>query len=328
MGRRRRERNVTPASIVTSLYTCMLGREPVGGEELNKVAYLEDGGSLEQLLELILASPECQLSHHFNPAFLDLLAPEPLRPEVPRLYLWHIPKTGGTSLREMLRPHFADLEFCGSLPLGSLYRLSNYRLRSFRVIAGHFGPMVPQLISDVALVTATLIRDPVDVIASFYVHWRDYGWPDHAGTALARRFSFADWCRSDDTSIFWSNPQARQLASLRIPPDREQARVSPEGEMVHIPDIELADLAPQMLESIDIVGTSDDLLLVYRECLRRLGMVPAAQAARAENVGRGLGEAVSAATRDWLLEHNTVDLALFDRANIRGGELRTISALR
>ena len=321
----RRKRQLTPASIVTSLYRCLLGREPTAGEVLAFVAHLEGGGSVEQVVMSLFASPRYQRDYIYLPAFYELVAPDPLRSDVNRLYLWHIPKTGGTSLREMLRPHFTELEFCGNLPLGALYRMSSYRLRSFRVIAGHFGPMVPQLLPDVSLVTATLIRDPLDHIASFYVHWRDSGWPDHTATTLARRLSFAEWCRSEEVWVFWSNPQARGLASPRVPPDREQSQVSPEGEMVHLHDVELAEAAPPMLDSIDIVGTTDQLMVVYRECLKRLGITPEPVELLQANLGSGLGEEVSRSTRDWLLEHNTIDSALFDRAKIRGSKLQAVA---
>ena len=314
---------VDSASLVTSLYSALLDREPVGGEELNKVAYLERGGTVEEVVAMILASLECQLHFFRNPIFDDIVAPEPLPLDVPRLYFWHIPKTGGSSLREMLRGHFNELEFSGGLTLTELYRMSSYRLRSIRVFAGHFGPTLPQLLAEVPLTTVTLLRDPVDVVVSNYRHWRYRGLEGNPYTALARELSFEDWCRSEDTQWLRSDSQAQALCLPRFPPGREEALASPDGGMLHVPGMDLREAAVSALEGVDIVGTLDDLSDVYRACLDSLNVsAPATQEVLTENVGLGAEEEVSETTREWLLETNTVDSVLFEQAKQRGELLR------
>lgn len=136
-----RRRPNSASGVIDSLYTSLLGRQPRGGEELSAVRHLKRGGSLEDSIPRFLGSPELQDSFYRNPVFWPLTAPEPLPPDEERLYFCHVPKTGGTSLTEMLRKHFTQLEFCGGLHLGELFMMSNYRLRSFRVIAGHCGTL-------------------------------------------------------------------------------------------------------------------------------------------------------------------------------------------
>jgi hypothetical protein len=99
---------MTAEQVVESLYLALLGRPPAGVEEISKVEHLEAGGSVADLVRWFLESPECCLWFYRNPVFDALTAPDPLSPETPRLYLWHLPKTGGSSLREMLRPLRAD----------------------------------------------------------------------------------------------------------------------------------------------------------------------------------------------------------------------------
>jgi hypothetical protein len=309
--------------VVEALYATLLGRQARDGEA---EYYLRPGVTLEQTIAWLLASPECQLGFYRNRFFDDLLAPDPLPADVPRLYVWHLPKTGGTSLREMLRPHFAELEFFGGATLSELFRMSQYRLRSFRVIAGHFGPTLPQLLPDVPLVTATLLREPVEMVCSHYVHWRDQGNDLDPLTTLARRLSFDEWCRAEATYGLWSNPQATSLCLPRIAPSRRDAPASPEGHTVSVPWSEIRERAAATLEAIDVVGTTGDVLAVYRACLDRVGAGPAAYTEPLkENVGAGLGAGISASTRDWLLEHNTIDLALYERANARAEELHESS---
>lgn len=312
---------MTDEQVVESLYLALLGRPPTNGEEASKVQYLEEGGSVEVLVREFLRSPECCLWFYGNPAFDALTAPNPLPLDTPRLYIWHIPKTGGSSLREMLRPHFEEAEFCGALSMSELYRLSQYRLRTFRVISGHFGPTLPQLIPDVPLVTATLLRDPVAMIVSHYVHWRDQGNPNDPLTEFARSTPFEKWCRSASSFGLWSNPQATSLCLPRVPPNRQEMEVSPEGTTLSIPPETLAERAEAQLQAIDIVGVTDNLVPVYQACLASLGIEPTLKAAIRENVGAGIDEPVSSSTRDWLLEHNTIDSHLYEMATERSPQL-------
>ncbi|MGD0883057.1 MAG: hypothetical protein ABSB09_15945 [Acidimicrobiales bacterium] len=294
----------------------------IGDEARVYVEYLEQGGTVDQVIDWVLASPECQQSFFRNPSFMEIVAPEPLPPDEKRLYIWHLPKTGGTSLKEMLRPHVDEAAICHDLRLGELLRLSHYRLHSFRIIGGHFGPTLPQLLADVPLVTTTLVREPVAMIASSYVHWRDRGIADDPQTRLARELTFDDWCHSEETFSLWNNPQATSLTTPRIAPTRQQAAVWPEGtNEAHLQGDELAHRALETLEGIDIVGTTNDLVPVYRACLEALGLTPDRVTAVHANAGSGLAGGISDSTRDWLLEHSSIDVALFEMATVRCREL-------
>jgi hypothetical protein len=316
-------RRFSPSLIVTALYSALLDRQPTGGEERTTVRRLKRGDSLENTIARFLASPELQASYYRNPIFWPVIAPDPLPSHEERLYFWHVPKTGGTSLTEMLQRHFAPLEFCSGLHLGELYRMSNYRLRSFRVIAGHFGPIVPQLLADVQLTTATVIREPVSQIASHYMHWRDWADPTTPMGRFTRDTPFDQWCRSQATRQMWSNPQASSLTSSPVPPrNRGEFELSPAGTLRPLPPERLRDASLSTLDSIDIVGTTGDLLSVYTACLRRLDREPTLETPIHTMVSAGLGFDISDATRNWLLDHNTIDQALFDRARSRATQLQ------
>jgi hypothetical protein len=101
--------------VVMELYASLLGREPRDDEWQPFGEHLLTGGSLEDVVWEMLRSLECQLGCFRNPNFRELVAPTPLPREVPRLYLCHVPKTGGTSLREMLMQHFAVQQRCVGL---------------------------------------------------------------------------------------------------------------------------------------------------------------------------------------------------------------------
>jgi hypothetical protein len=320
-----------PRSVVASLYESLLARQPVDGEEVPLVELLESGGSVEDVVSAILEFPESRTTFYRNPRFDPVLAPSPLPIDVPRLYVWHIPKTAGTSLREMLRSHFDELEFGGSLAPGELYRMSQYRLRSFRVITGHFGPSLPQLLGDVRLITATLLRDPVATVTSIYRFQRENGDRADPFTTLAKELPFSDWCRREETRWQWSNPQAKALTSRSLPPSESEYRVSPDvllvrgdpyyGPQIPVPEDQLLERSWSTLAGIDIVGGSDDLLEVYRACLRCLDIEPTLTEAVRENITNGANTVVSPGDRDWLLEHNDVDAMLFSEATKRGATL-------
>ena len=318
------QRPLDPKAIVAGLYEAVLGREASDEEIGPYAAHLAGGGSFPGLVAEMMASPECQLTFFRNPSFRRLVAPDSLAPDTGRLYLWHLPKTGGTSLRAMLKAHFDPLEFCDGLTLSELHRLSPARLHSFRVIVGHFGPMLPPLLADVPLITTTLVREPESMVASTYCQWRDHGPPGHLFTELSRGLPFDDWCRRDEVRSLWSDPQARALALRRTVAAWPGPSESPEGEgavVDAVPIDDLRTLALGYLDGIDIVGTTEDLLAVYRTCTDRLGLAPRNASTAHENVGKGLGVPLSDDTRKWLLAHNTVDRELVARVRDRRHEL-------
>lgn len=309
-----------PEEVVKALYGALLGRD-ADDESAYYVQHLKDGGAVEDIIRDILTSLECQLNFFRNSIFRKLIAPRPLPVELPRLYIWHVPKTGGTSLREMVMAHFPVQQRCDSLTLSELCRLSPARLRSFRVISGHFGPVLPRLLLDVRLVTVTLLRDPVLVVPSLYRQLRSHDRSNFRPYSLAREMTFDEWCRHDETRGFWSNHQASSLTLERRAPSWTGSDEGAEGEPILVPkEEELQARALELLEGIDVVGTPDHITDVYRESLRRIGVEPSRSEALHLNTSEQFR--LSTATSDWLREHNQIDMKLFQMAEYRGQELR------
>jgi hypothetical protein len=306
--------------LVEGVYRAVLDRAPNVEERASGSARLMAGGLVQDLVSDLLRSPECQAEFFRNVSFRELVAPPPLPADTPRLYLWHIPKTGGSSLRVMLSPHFAPHESCGPLTLSELYRLSPSRLRSYRFISGHLGPALPRLLGDVPLVTVTVLRDPVATVLSTYGQLQRGGPFGHPPSDLARELPFDEWCRHEEARLYWSNPQARFLAVERTPPAWPVSHEPAEGDPTPLPDGELGKRALSQLRAIDVVGTTDNILALYLEALRRLGIAPGLSNALRLNIGEGANE-ISPATMDWLYARNAVDVALFEEAKRRGRAL-------
>jgi hypothetical protein len=311
---------------IMGLFHALVGRRPVADEEWRPYAdRMAAGESVTAVVRDLIASSECQQTFFLNPTFRPLLAPDPLEDALPRLYNWHVPKTGGSSLRVMLEGHFPEDQCFSGHDVRALSRLPLARLRAVRFFSGHFGPAVPRLLTDVPLVTVTLLREPVAHAASWYGQLRRHGPTGHLASDLARRLSFDDWCRREETLPWWQNLQARMLAlELRPVPwpdvaDATAARAEPLPPC--LPDDDLERIALMTLESIDLVGTTGDLLDAYTACLRRMGMATLRTAPVHANRGDGGQRPLADSTRSWILEHNAVDALLYDRAKARARDL-------
>jgi hypothetical protein len=311
---------------IVGLFHALVGPRSLADEEWRPFAErMTAGESVRDVVRDLIASPECQRTFFLNPTFRPLLAPDPLDDALPRLYNWHVPKTGGSSLRVMLEGHFPEDQCFSGHDVRALSRLPLARLRAMRFFSGHFGPAVPRLLTDVPLVTVTLLREPVAHAASWYGQIRRHGPTGHVASDLARRLSFDEWCRRDETLPWWQNLQARMLAlELRpVPWPAVAEATAATGEPLPpcLPDGDLERIALATLESIDVVGTTGDLLGAYTACLRRMGMATLRTASVHANRGdRGL-IALDDSTRSWILEHNAVDGLLYDRARARARDL-------
>lgn len=307
--------------VAAGIFEAILERIPLEHEASPLQNHLDSGGGVVDVVRALLSTEEFGFRSRDLTYMIPVLAPDPVPPSTPRIYLSHVPKTGGTSLREMMRPYFAAKEFCADLTLAQLYRLSAAQLRSFRFIGGHFGPLVPQLLADVPLVTVTVIREPIATIRSTYGQYRREGRPGNRAAILARELPFAEWVRHHATRHLWSNTQSRHLALLRRPPRLAELETDPEGFLPDVDDAELERAALETLLSTSVVGTTDRLPEVARAALAaaglRLGTIPSH---RHDNVGSEL-PVLDDTSHSWLEDHNRIDSVLFSQAAERSEEL-------
>lgn len=193
----------------------------------------------------------------------------------------HMPRTGGRSIRKAIE---------ASYPPEALVRSAKTFPTDFSALAGRitpatkivYGHMNFGLGEHAAVEYATLLRDPMSRMLSWYRYWR--AWEQRE---QKQPISFKDFMAIDQSA----NMQAQMLAGLfgRGPP----------------PDDELLDMAAGNLERIGRLG-------VYRhidEFGQALGLasLPHVQ-------DRGPELEFTSAEADAVLAANAVDLALYQRA--------------
>jgi hypothetical protein len=62
----------------------------------------------------------------------------------PPVYFYHVPKTGGMSLRSFLADQYLDEDLCSAQDWQSLAALDRASLQSFRLFYGHFAVNLKQ----------------------------------------------------------------------------------------------------------------------------------------------------------------------------------------
>jgi hypothetical protein len=90
--------------------------------------------------------------------------------EPPPIFFMHIPKTGGTSVRQILRRAYAGRQIA-VLEVPHLSRYTAADLPGFRCYCSQCSPSILNLIDRSDLLTMTMLRDPVErTISALYFH--------------------------------------------------------------------------------------------------------------------------------------------------------------
>ena len=116
-----------------------------------------------------------------------------MRP-VPCVLFLHLPRTGGTTLSQIARSHYApgEVQVLDDKGRARFAAMSDHERRRLRFVRGHFRygfhREFPQRCQYV-----TLIRDPVDRMVSLYRKMRRT--PSHAHHELAKELSLGDYLR-------------------------------------------------------------------------------------------------------------------------------------
>lgn len=247
------------------------------------------------------------------------------------LYLWHIPKAGGTSATLALDELFAPEAIAPGGILSDVRGLGADELDRFGFIRGMFGSVPVERLGWRGVTTLVLIRRPVDLVLSLYAHVRDQ--PSHYLHEQARDAPFSEFIRGQAWGALASNPQARWLAVSPLGPAatwappvaadhplRAQAAFElwPHG----LGERALWRRARGVLERADVVGTTDGMAEALDRAARLVGAAPlGALPVERKNVSTQRPTVITTTPRDLAhLEQMTrVDARLYALAQARRG---------
>lgn len=151
--------------IVQSIYHALLFRAPTEEEIETLGKRIMKDGSLNKAIAEIVTSKEAHKSGLLaKPDQFFEISPEVL--EETKIIFVHIPKTGGTSLHNLLANEFTSREICvakqdwiSGCPVGALAK--------YKFFSGHFCLQTAKLIPGKKQIV-TFLRDPVDRLVSLY----------------------------------------------------------------------------------------------------------------------------------------------------------------
>lgn len=179
----------------------------------------------------------------------------------------HIPKTGGTSLHQILVPHFAREEICPE----RFNRLESWKadeLARFRFFSGHFDKRGVGSIPQQKKVV-TLLREPRKRILSLYYFWRSHKEKvieraNLHGPRMAKSMRLLEFLRhrADGIPLNTDNVLARTLLG--------RLAVGPNGAYI-VPKSEVLERVVEYLEKMEAFGVVDAFEESVRHIVARLG---------------------------------------------------------
>jgi len=169
-----------------------------------------------------------------------------------KVFFLHIPKTAGTTFKNVLYSYFPNNEICPIWDEVELNRVEN--LRRFSLFHGHFNYENLMLMPD-NIIKMTFLREPFERVKSQYFYERSLSPEQLAGlhdearqvATLAKTVSFEEYICSESKALdrMTSNIQARKLA------------LSTNYDLNYFSSNQLTKLAKVHLKQFDYFGIVD-----------------------------------------------------------------------
>jgi hypothetical protein len=245
------------------------------------------------------------------------------------VYLLHIPKTAGTSLRVLLENYFDANEICPAYTIYEALTIPESDLGKYRFYRGHMGYGLVTLLesSNIRPVTVVLLRQPVArAISHFRYISKDTKHPKH-DIIKKQGLTLLDFLRDKRLRGELCNMQVKQIAQnitaegLRLAYagsggmqaftrayQSHKPRMSPHAEL---------DLAIRRLETLEVVGVVESYEQSVDLIAHRLGLRPSTTNQKLNVSGHLPDDSVDRNASELLEELNSADLQLYNAARKR-----------
>ena len=233
------------------------------------------------------------------------------------LVFLHIQKCAGNALLDILQSHYRPRDLLKAHLLHPQAPEIQRPIREYRAIIGHNTYEDIQALG-IDPVYITMLRDPIERVASLYYFWRSHRWEyiranDLRGPALAKELSLSEFLECDEIEarLSVSNGQAGQLLNgLRGPIEQS--------------DDEFSLIAKKRLQTFPFVGITEEFSSSAELLCHTFGWTPPRELRqvnvssanethdpRYEHIER---EPLTDELRSRIAEHNRVDIELYDYA--------------
>ncbi|RJK93479.1 hypothetical protein [Vallicoccus soli] len=235
----------------------------------------------------------------------------------PRMLIVHVPKTGGTSLRAMIRDHVPREETFLSTGNHNWTDRSISSLKGYRLFSGHNFLEPLYLFPRDRWVTVLPVREPMAWWRSYYKYTRQEVVRRGLQHPMAE-MTFGEWVDSvDDEDL--SNPQTSWMfARMRIMFDgglTPTGRIASTGASLKDRPRDVLDVLDRFLDRVTVLGTTDDLQALYLNTCHVMGWEPLHTESRRDNPTRTKADTtLTAEQRQRLRQANRIDRYLYERA--------------